>query len=176
MDDPSAHTPRPSRTTRPTNPEALTPDRPDGDEVQAEGSTRIDLSGLTVAGITRRRVGWAAAAFVAIWVVVVFARQVGDAQAATNRATQLADDNAALAGEVAALQKERDLIVEPRYVAQEARGHQLGAPKEIAFSLDPSVTAPIDGAPGSASARLGAITDRQTPLESWLSLLFGPTD
>jgi cell division protein FtsB len=151
-------------------------DSPDVDKVPAEGSTRRDLSGLTVAGITRRRVGWAAAAFVAVWVVVVFARQVGDAQAATNHAAQLADDNAALAAEVDALQKERDLIVEPRYVAQEARGHQLGAPKEIAFSLDPSVTAPVDGAPGSASARLGAITDRQTPLDSWLSLLFGPTN
>jgi hypothetical protein len=176
VDDPSAQPPRPSRTTRRTDLEASTVDRLDADEVPLEGSTRIDLSGLTVAGITRRRVGWAAAAFVAIWVVVVFARQVGDAQAATNRAAQLADDNAALAAEVEALQRERDLIVEPRYVAQEARGHQLGAPKEIAFSLDPSVTAPIDGAPGSASARLGAITDRQTPLESWLSLLFGPTD
>jgi hypothetical protein len=176
VDDPSAHTPRPPRTTPRTDADGPTVAGPDGDEVPVEGSTRIDLSGLTVAGITRRRVGWAAAAFVAIWVVVVFARQVGDAQAATNRAAQLADDNAALAAEVEALQKERDLIVEPRYVAQEARGHQLGAPKEIAFSLDPSVTAPIDGAPGSASARLGAITDRQTPLESWLSLLFGPTD
>ena len=164
------------RTARPTDPDAATLDRSDADELPTEGSTRPDLSGLTVAGITRRRVGWAAAAFVAVWVVVVFARQVGDAQAATNRAAQLADDNAALAAEVDALQKERDLIVEPRYVEQEARGHQLGAPKEIAFSLDPSVTAPVDGAPGSASARLGAITDRQTPLDSWLSLLFGPTN
>ena len=31
-------------------------------------------------------------------------------------------------------------------------------------------------APGSASVRLGAANDRQTPLESWLSLLFGPAE
>ena len=44
------------------------------------------------------------------------------------------------------------------------------------FGLDPAgVRARFcDGAPGSASARLGARDDRKTPLESWLSLLFGP--
>jgi cell division protein FtsB len=136
----------------------------------------VDLAGLSVAGITRRRGAWASAAFVAVWIVVMFVRQVGDAQAATTRATDLARSNADLSTEVDALQKELDLIVRPDYVAQEARGHRLGSPKEVPFSLDPSVPAPVDGAPGSASVRLGATTDRQTPLDSWLSLLFGPTD
>ena len=135
-----------------------------------------DLSGISVAGITRRRVGWASAALVAVWIVVVFARQVGDAQAATGHAEQLAHDNAELATEVAALQKELDLIVQPDYVAVEARGERFGSPKEIPFTLDPSVPAPVDGAPGSASVRLGSTTEHRTPLESWLSLLFGPAD
>jgi hypothetical protein len=178
VQEPSAPSSRPSRASRSVDPTDPNPEPAQGDGAGGDPDerARVDLSGLSVAGISRRRVGWVAASFVAIWIVVVFARQVGDAQAASNRAAQLALDNAALANEVDALQRERDLIVEPRYVAQEARGHQLGAPKEIAFSLDPSVSTPVDGAPGSASVRLGATTDRQTPLDSWLSLLFGPTD
>ena len=175
MEDPSAPSSRPSRAAPSDDPTRAGPDVPDADATASDRPSRLDLNGLSVAGITRRRVGWAAAAFVAVWIVVVFARQVGDAEAASNRAAQLARDNAALAAEVAGLEKERELIVEPRYVAQEARGHQLGAPKEIAFSLDPSVTAPVDGSPGSASTRLGATSVQQTPLESWLSLLFGPS-
>jgi hypothetical protein len=107
---------------------------------------------------------------------VLFARQVGDAQAASNSAVQLAADNAALSDEVDSLQNELDLIVRPQYVGLEARAHRFGSPREIPFTLDPSVPAPVDGAPGSASVRLGAASDRQTPLDSWLSLLFGPSD
>ena len=147
----------------------------DPEEPAALGD-RVDLSGLSIAGITRRRVGWAAAGLFAVWIVIVFARQAGDAAAAAGRAVQLANDNAALAAEVASLQNEVDLIVRPNYVALRARAYGLGAPNEIPFTLDPSVPAPVDGAPGSASVRLGAETARQTPLESWLSLLFGPGD
>lgn len=137
---------------------------------------RIDLSGLSIAGITRRRVGFVAASLVAIWIVIIFARQVGDASDAANRAAQLAADNAALAAEVKSLEAEVAQITEPDHVAIAARGHELGEPDEIPFALDPSVAAPVDGAPGSASVRLGATVDRPTPLESWLSLLFGPAD
>lgn len=140
----------------------------------AKPAQRVDLTGLSVAGITRRRVGWFAAGLMSVWIVIVFARQVGDAAAAANRAAQLAEDNAALAAEVKSLQNEADLIVRPEYVALAARGAGLGEPHEIAFTLSPSVPAPVDGAPGSASVRLGATTEHQTPLESWLSLLFGP--
>ncbi len=135
---------------------------------------RVDLAGLSVAGITRRRVGWVSAALVAVWIVVVFARQVGDAQAASVRAAQLADDNTALAAEVDALQNELALIVRPEYVAQQARAYRFGGSREIPFTLAAEVPDPVDGAPGSASVRLGAENTHQTPLESWLSLLFGP--
>jgi len=179
VDDPSApHTRHPRAGA--AGP-ATDPDRP-ADAPDAEATAvspavspdAVDLAGLSIVGITRRRVAWVSAALVAVWIVVLFARQVGDAQAAANRATQLATDNAALAEEVAALQKELDLIVKPEYVGMEARGKRFGSPKEIPFTLDPAVAAPVDGAPGSASVRLGASAARQTPLESWLSLLFGP--
>ena len=176
MDDPSAPPPRRTRRADPGSPSD--PDDPataDADAATARPD-RLDLAGLPIVGITRRRVGWAFAGFAAIWIVVVFARQVGDAQAAANRAVQLAADNGALAAEVDALQRETDMIVQPQYVGLEARGYRFGNAREIPFTLDPSVPAPVDGAPGSASVRLGAAVDRETPLESWLSILFGPSD
>jgi len=135
---------------------------------------RIDLSSLSIAGISRRHVAWVAAGLVSAWIVVIFARQAGDAATASARAAQLAADNAALTTEVQRLENEVALVVRPEYVAQEARANQLGGAHEIPFTLDSKVPAPADGAPGSASARLGARDDRKTPLESWLSLLFGP--
>lgn len=174
VDDPS--TPPRRRSTAPTPSGSSASPAAVVEDADSPSREPVDLAGISVAGITRRRVGWASAGLVAIWIVVVFARQVGDAQAATGRAEQLAQDNAALAAEVGALERELDLIVEPDYVAIEARGQRFGNPKEVPFTLDPSVPAPVDGAPGSASVRLGATTDHRTPLESWLSLLFGPAD
>jgi hypothetical protein len=174
LDDPSAPSSRHRRRSEPPDPSPAAPSDPDAEESPAAPSSGpVDLAGLSVAGFTRRRIGWASAALVAAWIVILFARQVGDAQAAANRAVQLAADNVALADEVDALQGELDLIVRPQYVGLEARAHRLGNPREIPFTLDPSVPAPVDGAPGSASVRLGAVTDRQSPLDSWLSLLFG---
>jgi cell division protein FtsB len=135
---------------------------------------RVDLSSLSIAGISRRHVAWLAAGLISAWIVVIFARQVGDASAASTRAAQLATDNAALAAEVQSLENEVALIVRPEYVAQQARAYRFGGSREIPFTLAPSVAPPVDGAPGSASARLGARDERQTPLDSWLSLLFGP--
>lgn len=176
MDDRSA--PRPAEPRRPDriadDADATGTSDPDVDSPVTPIGDRIDLAGLSIAGITRRRVGWVAAAFVAAWIVIVFARQVGEAQTAASHAVQLADDNTALAAEVQALQNELDLIVHPDYVAVRARAFRFGSSKEIPFTLDPSVPDPVDGAPGSASVRLGAKTEHQTPLESWLSLLFGP--
>ena len=136
----------------------------------------IDLSSLSIAGFTRRRVGWACAALVAAWIVVIFARQAGDGAAAAARADQVARDNAALANEVASLEHELQIIEKPAYVAQQARGYGLGTDKEIPFTLDPSVPSPGPDAPGSASTRVGAEQQHVTPLESWLSLLFGPAN
>ena len=78
--------------------------------------------------------------------------------------------------EVAALEHELQVIERPQYVAQQARGYRPRHRKEIPFTLDPSVPTPGPDAPGSASTRVGADTEHVTPLESWLSLLFGPAD
>jgi cell division protein FtsB len=133
----------------------------------------IDLSALSIAGITRRRAGWVAAGLLSVWIVIVFARQASEAATAAARADQIARDNAALAAEVASLENDLLLIGRPEYVALQARGYQIGSSKEIPFVLDPSVPAPGADAPGSAALRLGAADDRRAPLDTWLSLLFG---
>jgi hypothetical protein len=139
-------------------------------------SDGVDLSSLSIAGITRRRVGWAAAILVSIWIVIVFARQTSEASAAAARADQITSDNAALAAEVASLEQELQVVVRPEYIAQQARGYGIGSPKEIPFTLDPSVPRPGPDAPGSAALRLGAPERPGSPLDTWLSLLFGPGD
>lgn len=145
-------------------------------EALAPPSDGVDLSALSIAGITRRRVGWVAAALVSAWIVVVFARQAAEASSASSRADEIARENAAILEEIDALEEELALISRPEYVAQQARGYRLGSTREIPFTLDSAVPTPGPNAPGSASVRLGAEEDRVTPLESWLSLLFGPGD
>lgn len=144
-----------------------------GDVAAQDG---VDLSALSIAGITRRRVGWAAAVLMSAWIVIVFARQASEASEAAARADQIARDNTTLAAEVASLERELDLIGRPEYIAQQARGYGIGSPNEIPFTLDASVPAPAADAPGSEALRLGAPEDPGSPLDTWLSLLFGPTD
>jgi cell division protein FtsB len=134
------------------------------------------LDGLPIAGITRRRVGWLTAALVSIWIVIAFARQVGDAAAASNRADDMRESNQALSAEVAALERELLTIQKQEYIAQQARGYRLGQPPEQPFRLAPDAPPPGPNAPGSEARRLGAEAERETPLEAWLSLLFGPAD
>jgi cell division protein FtsB len=163
-----------SRQTRPP-----TPPQADGDELDQTGeeaaSSTLDLAGLTVAGLTRRRVAFLGAAFVAAWIVILFARQVGQASEASARLRALDAGNRALTAQVSSLQHELELIQRQEYIEQQARGYGLGKGPEIAFSLAPGAPAQPADAPGSASVRLGASTDSPSPLESWLSMLFGPT-
>ncbi len=133
----------------------------------------IPLDGLGVVGVTRRRVAWLIAAIVAVWVVIVFARQVGEASAASARAAAVASDNARLTAGVTALQKELDTIQEQAFVLQQARADGLGTPNERPFRLQPGASPLPADAPGSDEQRLGTLDRHETPLESWLSLLFG---
>lgn len=134
-----------------------------------------DLAALPVIGITRRRMAAVVGILLAIWIVFTFARQVSEASAATARADDIATTNAGLRSEVAALDHELDLIVRQRYIEQEARGYGLGDAKEIPFALAPDAPALPDDAPGSAAVSLGARSADVSPLERWLTLLFGPT-
>ena len=134
-----------------------------------------DLATLPIIGITRRRAATLLGALLAGWIVIVFARQVSDASAATGRAEGMIASNAQRTAEVAGLERELERIGDPRYVLQQARGYGLGGSHEISFSLAPGAPSLPPDAPGSAAVRLGAPIS-VPPLERWLSLLFGPTD
>jgi cell division protein FtsB len=138
-------------------------------------SDGVDLSSLSVAGITKRRVAVLSGALVAAWIIIVFARQAGDTASAAARVDQMTEDNRALAAEVASLETELQTIERPAYIAQAARAFRMGSSHEVPFTLDKSVPRPGANAPGSAALRLGARERTVTPLESWLSILFGPS-
>ncbi len=170
MDLPSDRGPEPSGPDdRPERPTPAT--RPD----PRPRSAGPDLGGLSIAGITRRRVAWILAAVVSIWIVSVFARQVGDAGAAADRADRLRLDNAGLASQVEDLQQELELVQQPSFVEQQARANGLGGKGERTFALGPDASPLPADAPGSAGVRLGASPARTAPIDVWLDLLFGPT-
>lgn len=150
----------------------------DDARVEMDGlvATGPDLATLSIAGITRRRASAVLAGVLAAWIVIIFVRQVGEASAATARADDIATANAALRTEVGALERELVLIGRQRYIEQAARGHGLGHPDEIAFTLADDAPALPDDAPGSAAVRVGAALGDVTPLERWLTVLFGPAD
>jgi cell division protein FtsB len=139
-------------------------------------SVAPDLAALPIVGITRRRMAALLGVLLAAWIVVVFARQVGEASAATAKAADIAAGNVALRQEVAALQGELGVIGRPEYVSQQARGYGLGSRTEVAFRLAPDAPSLPANAPGSAAVRLGSELTDVSPLERWLTLLFGPSD
>jgi len=153
----------------PAGPARLVAGAPTPAAVSALGS----LSDLPVAGLTRRRIAILLAALVAAWVIVLFARQVGEASDATARVAALRTTNTQLEAEATALQAELVLISRQEYIEQVAREYRLGPPKEIPFVLAEDAPTLAPDAPGSASVRLGTVVDRPTPLESWANLLFG---
>lgn len=134
------------------------------------------LDGIGIAGLDRRRAWLLAGTFLTIWVVAVFARQVGDASAASLEADRIRSGNAALAAEIESLRAELGRIQDVAFVAQQARAYDLGAGRERAFALSPDAPPLAEDAPGSASHRLGAAVENRSPLEVWLSLLFGPAE
>jgi hypothetical protein len=154
-----------------------------GEDATPESSTGFgpsgpggpDLAALPIAGITQRRMAIVLGALVAAWIVLLFARQVSDASAASSRAEAMIAENAARHAEIAALERELDRIQHPRFILQQARAHGLGGHKEIAFTLDPDAPPLPANAPGSAALRVGAPT-AVSPLESWLTILFGSSE
>jgi hypothetical protein len=152
-------------------PDIDAPDAPDGEPQQA---VAVDLASLPIAGLTRRRMAIIAAAMLAAWIVIAFARQVSDASAAATRAQDIATGNAMLRLEVAAMERELDAIARQRFVEQQARAYGVGGAYEIAFALAPGAPPLAVDAPGSAAVRLGVEGDGVSPLERWLTVLFGP--
>ena len=134
-----------------------------------------DLAALPIAGISQRRMATLLGALVAAWIIVLFARQVGDASAASARAEAMISDNLIRHAQVAALDRELARIQLSRFVLLQARAHGLGGHNEVAFTLDPGAPPLPSNAPGSAGLRVGASAP-VSPLESWLTLLFGSGD
>ena len=140
-----------------------------------EPRRRASLEGFSLAGITRRRVGLLVVAFLSAWILFVFARQVADTAAKAAEADRARVSNAQVAQNVVDLQRELALIQQQAFITQQAHGLGLGVAKDHAFVLAADAPPLPDDAPGSAAVRLGGEADRQTPLESWLSILFGPS-
>lgn len=134
-----------------------------------------DLAALPIAGITQRRMAILLGVLIAVWVVLLFARQVGDAAAASSRAEAMIAENAVRHAEIAGLERELSRIQQRRFILLQARGHGLGGHSEIAFTLDPGAPQLDASAPGSAALRVGA-PPSVSPLDSWLSILFGSGD
>ena len=161
------------RMHRAEDPAVTSQSQPDGQPVVPAASAK-NLADLPVAGLTRRRAGLIIGAVVAAWVVLLFAHQVGQASEAVARVQVLQQANVARQATVASLQGELDVVQKSAYVQQQARGYRLGGANEIPFTLAPDAPPLASDAPGSAGLHAGAPTQRPSPLESWLRLLFGP--
>jgi membrane protein implicated in regulation of membrane protease activity len=131
------------------------------------------LADLPVAGLTRRRIAVLIGALVAAWVIVLFARQVGEASEATARADAMRAHNVQLQEDVAGLEHELQLIQRQSYIAQAARSYRLGNAAEVPVTLAEDAPALSPDAPGSAATRLGTASDQERPVDAWARLLFG---
>jgi len=166
------------RRTEPAQPDALVEEM--AEEGQSETSPGFkpfgpggpDLATLPIAGLTQRRLAILLGALVAAWIVLLFARQVGDASAASGRAESMVTENAVRHSEIAALERELERIQQRRFILLQARAHGLGGHREVAFTLDPDAPPLPADAPGSAAVRVGAPV-AVSPLDSWLNILFG---
>ena len=164
-----------SRPPGPDAPDAELDEPPDDAPAGRLQGGAVDLAALPIIGLTRRRIALLVGAFLAAWIVVAFARQVADASEAATRAQDIAIGNATLRLEVAAMERELEAIGRQRFVEQQARGYGVGTSREIPFALAPDAPALADDAPGSAAVRVGAEIDRISPLERWLTVMFGPS-
>jgi hypothetical protein len=147
---------------------------PDAGTLPGSDGTKRDLSAVPIAGLTPRRVASVVCALAAIWIVIAFARQAGAASEAASRAEELRLSNAQMAMDVGALERELQLIQRRSYIEVEMRRYGLGRSREIPFQLEPGAPPLSPDAPGSAVTRVGEDAPQVTPLESWLSVLFGP--
>jgi hypothetical protein len=157
----------PLASARPSTPMESTEDPP---------RPRLDPASLPMPSLSRRRVVTAAGVLAAALLTLGFARQVGEAAAATDRAEELRAANAALRDEVAGLQRDLGHVQDVRYIKLAGRAFGLGGPGEIPFALAAGAPPLAADAPGSASVRLGAAPLTTSPLDAWLEALFGASD
>lgn len=156
---------RPLAMPRPVTPQAAT--------AAPRTAPPLDPASLPMPSLSRRRVVTAAGVMLAGVMILSFARQVSEAAAASDRATELRTVNAALRDEVARLEQDLGHVQDVRFIRLEGRAFGLGGPKEIPFALAAGAPPLAANAPGSAAVRLGAVQRPQSPLDAWLEVLFG---
>jgi hypothetical protein len=150
---------------RPSTPAPTAPASP--------ATPRLDPASLPMPSLSRRRVVTAAGVLLAGLLALSFARQVGEATAASQRADELRAGNAALRDEVASLERDLGHVQDPRFIELQGREFGLGGRREIPFALAADAPALAADAPGSAAVRLGAAQQTTSPLDAWLEILFG---
>jgi hypothetical protein len=140
------------------------------------GPSSVSLAGLGIAGLSRRRVGWAVTALVTVWIAISFAGQASEAARAGERVVREQATNDALVSRVEALRDELRLVQTKRWMMQQARAYGLGSRVEHPFEMAADAPSLAPDAPGSRDRRLGSVPERLSPLDAWLDALFGPGD
>ena len=114
-----------------------------------------DLATLPIVGLTRRRMAILLGVALVAWVIILFARQVTDAAAATGRAEAMVAANDARQAEVDGLQRELELIQQPAFVA--SAGPRL---RPRGTARDPVLAGGRRIAAALGRARLGLVAGR----------------
>jgi cell division protein FtsB len=128
-------------------------------------------SGALPFGIGRRYLALAIGLVVVVWVGFVFARAIAVSNAAAAQAAALRADNAARAERLAAEQQELVTVQSEPFVRLQARAYGVGQPGEQPFALASPAASPRPIVPLGAAP---APTEQPSPLDAWLTLLFGP--
>jgi cell division protein FtsB len=118
---------------------------------------------------TRGLIVLVAIVLIGLWFLAGFARTMTQLNSSSDRRAELTGETAALTSRLDAGHREVELIQTDAFQALQARSYGIGAPGEISFSVPRGDPAPRVVPLGTAAT--AALS--RTPLESWLSLLFG---
>ena len=115
-----------------------------------------------------------ALAVIAVWLVFVFGRSLGDVDHATARQQTVSAEAATLQTRLDADKRELVLVQTDAFQRLQARAYGLGAAGEQAFSLEPGAPSPPPITPlGQTSAAGATDAGAGTALDAWLKILFG---
>jgi cell division protein FtsB len=111
---------------------------------------------------------------IAVWLVFVFAGSIGDIDRATARQQQVTNEANTIQARMDADKRELAIVQTDAFQRLQARAYGMGATGETVFSLPSDAPLPPPITPlGASSAVASSATTPQTPLDAWLSLLFG---
>ena len=172
--------PRPAERTTPAGADPEPGTEATRTPAPATATALASLSDLPVAGLTRRRIAVLIAALVAAWVIVLFARQVGEASEASTRCRHVmrTEERRRWRPRCGGLEQELALIQRQAYIEQQAREYRLGEPREIPFILADNAPALAADVPGTAarSASARSSTGARRSSRGWISLFGSPDD